>query len=64
MHANDLKWRRFFGGVLVGGPVAVAVIATLISGNPRALLFSAVIFLVPIALGAWLLLRTPGERKE
>lgn len=60
MHTDDLKWRRFFGSVLVGGPIAVALIATLITGNPGALLFSAIIFLVPVSLGIWLLLRRSG----
>jgi hypothetical protein len=60
MQTDDLKWRRFFGSVLVGGPAAVALIVTLISGNPGALLLSAIIFLAPVSLGVWLLMSRPG----
>lgn len=58
---DDSKWRRFFGGVLVGGPILVGLISLLISGRPSALLLSAAIFLVPMLLGAWLLI---GKRSE
>jgi hypothetical protein len=64
MQTDDLKWRRFFGGVLVGGPTIVAVIVTLITGNPGALLLSAIIFLVPMSLGAWLLLSRPNRGQD
>ncbi len=56
---RDEKWRRIFGGVLVGGPVLAGVIAVVISGQVSALLLSAMIFLVPMLLGAWLLIRRP-----
>ncbi len=59
---NDLrdgKWRRIFGGVLVGGPVLAGMIAVVISGQVSALLLSAMIFLVPMLLGARLLIRRP-----
>lgn len=59
MTDDELKWRRFFGGVLIGGPAAVAVIALVLSGQPSALLISAAIFLIPMLLGAWLLLGKP-----
>ena len=56
MH-DDAKWRRFFGGVLVAGPVAAALIVLLISGRPESLLLTALIFFAPILLGIWLLTR-------
>lgn len=55
MQPDDLKWRRFFGGVLIGGPVLGAIILLLISQQPRALLIMAIIFAAPMLLGAWLL---------
>jgi hypothetical protein len=57
MQHDDAKWRRFFGGVLVVGPVAAAIIVLLISGRPEALLLTALIFIAPILLGLWLLTR-------
>ncbi len=54
---DDAKWRRFFGGVLVAGPAAAALVLLLISGRPEALLLTGVIFIAPILLGLWLLVR-------
>ena len=56
MH-EDAKWRRFFGGVLVAGPAAAALIVLLISGRLESLLLTALIFIAPILLGLWLLTR-------
>ncbi|MCL6512177.1 MAG: hypothetical protein K6U78_16015 [Anaerolineae bacterium] len=58
---NEKRWGRVFGGVLVGGPVMVGVIVSVISGQLSALLLSAMIFLAPMLLGAWLLLRRPPD---
>lgn len=55
MH-DDVKWRRFFGGVLVAGPAAAALILLLISGRPESLLLTGLIFIAPILLGLWLLM--------
>lgn len=57
MEHDDRKWRRFFGGVLVAGPVAAAIILLLISGRPESILLTALIFIAPILLGVWLLVR-------
>jgi hypothetical protein len=62
MQPDDLKWRRFFGRVLIGGPVLGAIILLLISQQPRALLIMAAIFAVPMLLGAWLLFSKRDER--
>jgi hypothetical protein len=58
---NETKWGRVFGGVLVGGPMMVGVIVSVISGQLSAVLLSAIIFLAPMLLGAWLLLRRPPD---
>ena len=57
MQQDDTKWRRFFGSVLVGGPIAGSIILLLISGRPESLLLTGIIFIVPILLGLWLLTR-------
>ena len=57
MQNEDAKWRRFFGGVLVAGPVVAAIIVLLVSGRPESLLLTALIFIAPILLGTWLLMR-------
>jgi hypothetical protein len=62
MQPDDIKWRRFFGRVLIGGPVLGAIILLLISQQPRALLIMAVIFAVPMLLGAWLLFGKPSDK--
>ena len=56
---SETKWVRVFGGVLVGGPMMVGAIASVISGQLSALLLSGMIFLAPMLLGVWLLLRRP-----
>lgn len=62
MHdSHDAKWRRFFGGVLVGGPLLAGVIVVGITGQISGLLLSALIFLAPMVLGIWLLLRRPSD---
>ncbi|MFC1463720.1 MAG: hypothetical protein ACFLMY_02610 [Candidatus Brachytrichaceae bacterium NZ_4S206] len=58
---HDAKWRRLFGGLLVGGPVLAGVIVLGITGQLSALLLSAAIFFAPMLLGAWLLLRRPPD---
>lgn len=62
MHHDGVKWRRFFGRVLIGGPVLGAIILLLISQQPRALLLVAAIFAAPMLLGAWLLFGKGSER--
>jgi uncharacterized membrane protein YccC len=62
MQPDDIKWRRFFGSVLIGGPVLGAIILLLISQQPRALLIMAAIFAVPMLLGVWLLFGKHDER--
>jgi hypothetical protein len=58
---RDAKWRRLFGGLLVGGPVLAGMIVLGITGQLSALLLSAAIFFAPMLLGAWLLLRKPPD---
>ena len=58
---NEKRWGRVFGGVLVSRPVMVGVIVSVISGQLSALLLSAMIFLAPMLLGTWLLLRRPPD---
>lgn len=58
---RDAKWRRFFGGVLVGGPVLAGMIVLGITGQLSALLLSTAIFFAPMLLGMWLLLRKPSD---
>jgi hypothetical protein len=57
MQHEDVKWRRFFGGVLIAGPVIAAVFLLLFSGRPESLLLTGLIFIAPILLGLWLLTR-------
>jgi len=57
MQHDDVKWRRFFGGVLVGGPIAGSIVLLLISGRPESLLLTGFLLIVPIMLGIWLLTR-------
>jgi uncharacterized membrane protein len=57
MQHEDVKWRRFFGTVLVAGPAVAALLVLLISGQPESLLLIALILIVPILLGIWLLTR-------
>ncbi|MCS7055333.1 MAG: hypothetical protein NZM18_04065 [Thermoflexales bacterium] len=59
--ARDAKWRRFFGGVLVSGPLLAGIVVVGITGQLSALLLSALIFFAPMLLGAWLLLRRPPD---
>ncbi len=58
---RDAKWRRLFGGLLVGGPLLAGMIVLGITGQFSALLLSTVIFFAPMLLGAWLLLRRPPD---
>ncbi|BCX05675.1 MAG: hypothetical protein KatS3mg053_3613 [Candidatus Roseilinea sp.] len=58
---RDAKWPRFFGSILVGGPVLAGMIVLGITGQLSALLLSAAIFFAPMLLGAWLLLRKPSD---
>jgi hypothetical protein len=62
MHQDDLKWRRFFGRVLIGGPVLAAIILLMITQQPRALLIVALIFATPMLMGAWLLFGKPSDK--
>ncbi len=56
MERDDLH-TRYFGAFLVAAPIVVAAILSAAVQQPRAGIFVLVAFLLPMALGLWLLTR-------
>ncbi len=57
MNPEEQRWSRRFGALLVVAPIAVAVVFSAIAQQPRAAVLVLVLFIAPMALGAWLLFR-------